>query len=293
MTTNIAHDYIITPELDQAGLVSYWRVAEGGISLQTLRTAWAKQGLDEALLPSPPDSLTALGRAVADLAERRILVRPLARRGAWMIVKETVLEDNSLAYRQLVRVSMNSDVLLPQVDAEEADEGERRWLHAQVTARFQSHEGMLVSNDITSWLVSIVKKHASAVSLRDTGGVYFIPRDKIDFWRKVKGAVEATAGYNVFVIPAMKNAEAVAAITDAMTKEANDIVAKIQDELSKTGDEALGKRAVTSREEIVAALLAKLGEYEGLLGRQLGVRERITDLSATLSILALTQGEGE
>lgn len=292
-TTHVtaADNYVITPELEQAGLISYWRVADGGIPLTRLTDVWTAQRLDPKLLPSPPDDLTALGRAVGDLAEKRTLVRPLARRGAWMVVEETVLEDQSLNYRQLVKVTMGEAG--PVVLAEEATIGECTILSERVARKFATHQGLLSSNDVTSWLVGLVRQQAKAVSLRDTGGVYFIPRNQTNFWRRVKTAVEATFGYNVFVIPAMGNAEAVAAITDAMTKEANDIVSKLQEELSKTGDEALGKRALASRSESVSALLTKLGEYEALLGRQLDVRGRITEVQATLTMLALTPAEGE
>jgi hypothetical protein len=126
-----------------------------------------------------------------------------------------------------------------------------------------------------------------AVSLRESGGVYFIPRTNTSIWMKVAAALDAV-GSSVFTIPAMKTAEAVAAITDAITAEAAALSKSIEDEMEKTGEDALGSRALKTRVNTLEEMIAKVGTYEELIGRQLEIRERVQRLSANVSAAALT-----
>ncbi len=58
-------------------------------------------------------------------------------------------------------------------------------------------------------------------------------------------------------------------------------------ELEKTGDEALGARALATRKLECDVLLAKVTAYDELLGRQLQCRERVEELSAMVATAAL------
>ncbi len=150
----------------------------------------------------------------------------------------------------------------------------------------------MLTHDVSSWLLDIAYGQG-AVSLRESGGVYFIPKSGVDYWSKIANAVEAGGAGSVFRIPAVRTAEAVAAITDAVTAEAEAAALALEEELTKTGDDALGKRAIATRTKTVQELLAKLNSYEELLGQQLAVRERVSTLQSTLSAVALTMTESE
>ncbi len=275
--------YVISEVVETSGAVAYFRVATE-TQLSTLADAWRKEGLDAALLPKPPEDLVALGRAVNAMAEKRRLVRPLERRGAWAIVEETVKQGEPPTYRTLVTVRQAAGA--PQINMVDATGLEWAQLSTSIDKDFLSARNTLAHHDISSWLIDLAYSNG-AVSLRESGGVYFIPRQAMDLWRKIVTAVDAS-GSSVFTIPAMRTAEAVAAITDAITQEAVGIAAKIEAELIATGDSALGQRAIKTRIKESEALLAKLATYEELVGRQLEIRERITTMQGNAAALLLS-----
>lgn len=291
------NDFMIVKEaVETAGCVTYWR-ASGSVSIAALTKAWTDAGLDEKLLRKPPEPVTAFRRAVLDLAERRdvndkterrVLVRPQAEPHAWAIVEEIATEGAPPVYTTLMIASYvnggsdfkyvagTQDVVLA--------------LGQRIMNGWSAQQGMYDTSDVTGWLVALAKKQ-NAVTLRDTGGVYFIPQPAMDFWNKAATALQSVSSHMVLRIPAMKNAEAVAAITDAVNEEAKQIAAAMDAELALEGDDKLGSRALKSRVEAAEKLLAKINSYEKLLDTQMEIRKRIEDLSANLAMAAMSAPE--
>lgn len=292
MNTDTNLNLIVTPEtVTTAGAISYWRLS-GPVRLDALRAAWEGQGLDPELLPAPPSPETAFGRAVRELQHKRQLVRPLARRGVWVVVDEQVRPGQVLAHRQLLRAVYNparpSNADLTCIDA---TPDEFRRLEYKIADNYARFRGELDPADISAWLVHLTSKQ-NAVSLRDTGGIYFVPRPGVEFWRKVVTAVRSVSAHQLFTIPAMKNSEAIDAISDAVSQEAAALVEEMDKELAATGDDALGERALRTRAAQCRAQLDKVTAYEELLGVKLGaVRERIDQLSANIAHAVLIAGE--
>lgn len=293
-------DIVVTPEAaGTAGCVSYWR-AGGTVSIEALRKAWEKAGLDTGLLRKAPEPETALRRAVVDLAdrvsivinskeaERRTLVRPTAEVSTWAIVEEIVEEGEAPSYTTLAIVSF--DAGQPHVQQIGGSDEQVESITTRVQAGFDAHHGLYDPADITTWLVKLAYTHR-AVTLRDSGGVYFIPRGSMEFWNKAADALEAASyqAHKVFRIPAMKNAEAVAAIVDAVTAEAEQIARQIDEQVNA----GLGARALETRKATVHALLEKIGAYEELVGQQLKVRERVEALGAAVAAAALASMVGD
>ncbi len=291
-------DIVVTPEtLTTAGAVSYWR-AGGTISIAELGKAWKDAGLDEKLLRNAPEPETALRRAVLDLASRvrindttevRTLVRPCQEPHAWAIVEETAVEKNQPIYRTLVIVRFVEG----SIDMEDvaATEEQSESIGNRVLAGFHAQSGLFDPSDVTGWLVKRAYKTCKAVTLRDSGGVYFIPRTAMEFWNKAADVIEKVSNkaHKVFRIPAMKNAEAVEAIIDAVTAEAEQVAQQINDEVN----EGLGARALETRKSTVNELLAKIAGYEELVGQQLKVRERVEALGAAVAAAALASMVGD
>ena len=277
-------DLVVTTELESAGLISYWRCSEG-MKLDTLTDGWIEEGLDVALLPKEPEPETALRRAVMEQQDRHRLVRAIDRH-TWAIVGETVEEGKPPVYEThwIVRFDGGG----PAIDAiSEIGKNALMTVAKAVNLAFSKQTGLLASTDVTTWLVKLAYKHG-AVTLRDTGGVYFVPREHAEFWRAVSRCVEATAGYKVFRIPAMRNDEAISAIVDAMSAEAAALATTLEMEMAATGDDALGKRAIKTRQTEAEDMLRKITSYEKLLGMQLDIRTRVETLMANIVAAALT-----
>lgn len=283
-------DIVVVKEaLDVAGAVSYWRAGDT-ISIEALRTTWLAAGLDEKLLRKAPEPVTALRRAVMDQQGRHRLVRGVGK-GEWAIVDEKVYAQEAgqpprpptYSTRVIVR---RHDTVGFVVDRVDASVSERDELADAVRRAYATQQGLYDPSDVTGWLVDMAYKN-NAVTLRESGGVYFLPKSAMDFWNRAAAVIESVSNNHVFRIPAMRNAEAIAAITDAVTAEAQALAAKFEEELLATGDDAIGKRAIETRKKETAVLEAKLIAYEELLGKQLEVRSRVEALQANLSIAAL------
>jgi hypothetical protein len=298
---------VVTKEAEGvAGAVSYWRLS-GTISLVKLAEKWTEQGLAVDQLPTPTSEIVACGRAVADQQThrnaqgKRRFVTTLARQGAWAIVEETVIpaprdkdgkvigEDSPPTYRRLVQVAFRENKI-PAVTAVEATDSEHGLIERTLETSVQHHLGAIDSNDISSWLVRHARK-LGAVALRDSGGIYFVPRTNVEIWRKIATAVEAASSHLVFRIPAMRNDEAVAAILDAVITEARDAAQGIEAELQGGN---LGKRALATRTATCEAVLAKVAAYEELLGVSMDtIKTRVEVLRSDITAAALVTSDEE
>jgi hypothetical protein len=288
--------FVARDATESCGAVSYWR-ASGDVSIEALRTAWIDAGLDEKLLRKAPDAQSVLRRAVMQQQGRHRLVRGLKARGEFAIVDEHVVEVKEgepavpPTYTTLCIVSGNSDNF--KVVRVDAPATEQEKFADTIEAACQIQQNVYDPSDVTGWLVSLAYKNG-AVTLRDSGGVYFIPKDAMDFWNRAATVVESVTNksHRVFRIPAMRNNEAMAAIIDAITHEAEQLVAAVEQEMTATGDDALGKRALKTRQAEAEAMLKKVEAYEKLVDQQLIVRGRVEGLQAAIVAVALTGEEG-
>ena len=278
--------YMVVPELAEAGCISYWRLS-GGVNLGELREAWLRAGLDEKLLPAAPSRETALRRSVSDLGAKRRLIRPLARRGAWAVVNEAVdRHTETLSWDVSCEVRLTPSAVkdgLPTVSIAPS----YHELGDQIRSGYTKHLGELAQEDISGWLVKLACGE-KAVALRDTGGVYFIPRPSVPFWRRAVEIIRAVSQHKVFQLPALKNSEAIDAIVDAVTEEGRREAEAIEADLAQEGDAALGARALVTRGTHCEEVISKIASYESLLGVKMdAVRARIERLRANLAAAAL------
>lgn len=278
--------YTVVTDLKTAGAIIWWRLS-GDTDLEALKQSWLAMGLDEKLLPDNPSKTVALSRAAADQGTARRLIRPLPGGKGWAIVDETpdrvngrltysTLADLRLQGGELVVVNGNYDDSQKLTDKEVA----------QVRAAFEGYQRRLTISDVSSWLSHLVAGELKTVSLRDTGGVYFVPADKVDTYRAIVKALCGASRHRMFEVPALKSDEAVDAILDAVLREADGQCEAMETELD-TKD--FGKRALQARQRSCEKLRLKVEAYEALLGRSMGqVRERIENLKASVVAAELT-----
>lgn len=251
---------------DVAGAISYWRL-EGATDLQALTDAWVAAGLPRKQLPQPVSEKTALGRAFRTLSRRIDDTRQWntfrAPSGHWVLLEIAADPQGNVTTTQIgkARHTVKDGIQI------EADPFVSRTLHAAISAEQQA----LATTDVSGWLVDLAEKH-SGVSMRDSGGVYFVPRHHMDFWRRAASVVESLAGCNhrVFRIPALRSAEAVEAILEAVVTEANRVAATLLADLtSEDTDNTPGDRGLATRAVQASAMLDKITSYEKLTGRAL------------------------
>lgn len=274
---------IAVVDAETAGAIVWWRLS-GQLPLEDLAIAWHAAGLDPALLPKRPTPTESLARAMREHQSARVLARPLGGRRGWALVQETP-SDSDLDYDTICTARVIADDNVA-VNSDAPDE-----LVHRVQDSYLHYRGTYTTADISTWISAKLIGQVEAIKLRETGGIYFVPRGHVELFRRWVSVLGSVSDHVVYEVPALKSEEAVEAILAALMTEADDEVEGMEDELDC---EELGKRALKTRERRCEALRSKLQTYEELLGRSLdAMQERVEALQGTVvaSILALDAEE--
>lgn len=262
-----------------AGAIVYWRLS-GGLDLSRLSDAWDAQGLDRKLLPDEPTPAVALRRAVAVLKKPDTRIEA-TRAGLVVLDRRETGTEGDLEFTK--RLVANVDVVgrIKVSFAADSDEA------SQVVIAYNQALDTLAGPDVSPWLSSLMRA-LHAVPLRDTGGVYFVPRFSMTRFEKMLAALRESTDHVIAAIPALDSSEAVSAILDALESEAEGELSSIRRDLEA---ESLGARALNTRIGVTSAVEVKLSSYENLLGGKLdGLRDRIEKMRAELTV-AMTVAE--
>lgn len=286
LKTNSRPDFVMAPDaaLDAAGAQTFWRLQGDVPDYALLVRALYERSIDHAPMPCEPE--TALRRAVQDLKGKRRLVRPL-RKGAWAVIEEE-LDDVNDRLKHWDGPTITLDKLgrpaFKNATAEEAQ---------QVAASYTYYLDALTTEDMSSWLCRQADR-LCAVSMRTGGGLYYIPPNRMPEWRAVIAALEEAAPkHTIYTIPAIRiTADGARAILDCLSDEIEASVGKISE---KVISGALGVRALNTRKDETRELLAKVVQYEEIMGSRLEhLRSTITALevdvvAATLAAEAVAE----
>ena len=263
------------------GAIVWWRLG-GQLSLDKLEQAWDEAGQDCELLPNGPSTVKRMTRAVRALRSRRRLARPLGGCKGWALVAESPTQTGDLEYETLAKVHLDDNKCVQiQADPE---------LTRKVEDSFNYYRDILIAKDISRWLSTRLVDHVKAIKLRDTGGIYFIPRQYMAIFRKWVGILRDVSDHVIYEVPALQSDEAVEAIMAALMAEADGEITAMESELDT---EDLGNRAIKTRETKCETLRAKLETYAELLGVSMeATNDRLEAVQATLVEAALVN-EGD
>ena len=128
--------------------------------------------------------------------------------------------------------------------------------------------------------------YLNGVALRDRGGLYWLPQDKMATFNAVAKVIQDAGSNSVYTVRTAHDTESVRAICDALTSEVNSELDTINADIMG-GD--IKKRAMKSRQDRAVNLRAQVAEYESILGTALdSLKERCdeADTAAATTILA-------
>jgi hypothetical protein len=257
---------------ETTGAVWFWQTVGGDVSVQALADAWTAEGLPARWLCDGPSDDVALRRAVESQKTKDIMIRKHPR-GGWAIVREASA-GGRLTYGVSVRVYLEAGTVGVCTETGEQNETTAA-MRALLLPEFERAKRAHAASDLSAWLVRLASRELSSVALRERGGVYFAPRDEVRTLRAIKRALARAGAHDIHEIPALRSAEAIAAILDAISREVATECATLDGEIA-AGD--LGVRAARTRIGEIDALAEKVRRYEALLGRPLG--DALTRLSA-------------
>jgi hypothetical protein len=277
-----------------AGRIVFW-TNSGDVTVDAFSKALIEAG-SFAVAPDAPSALVALHRAVENVAKTlgHLDVHHKGR-GEWAIVSNPREVDDLQTGKALVyAVRVSAKVVYTgddknRVASIEVSEGEGAQL---IRDAFDAAKGLLAPSDIGSWLCEKLTK-LDAVPLRGSGGVYFLPHPSVVKCEKITSAIKASTRHTVSAIPAMRTADAIDAILQAVTADTQATCDKIAADVA---DGSLGAKALASREKVAAELLERSERYEGILGKRLdALRDAIglTRAAVATALLAAASAEGE
>ena len=277
---------MVESRLDVGGAVTFWSLADWS-HRPRLEAAFAQAGLG-AFLPDPRPSPACLRDALEDvLGGPRVLVRPLAARDGFAVVREDRGVDAN-RYAILMTASVREghapafDPWTP--DADRALEAYRRQI------------GRVPAGQLSAALVRVVES-LGGTRLRPGGAVYWVPGPRLGEWEEAGRAAEAAADAGrsaVYVLRHRLDADAVRAVRDAVVTEVRAEAARIRQEVA--GGE-LGGRALETRKKQAADLRQKVLLYEDLLSLGLaGLHDAVDQAdqaAATAALLLASHGFAE
>ncbi len=261
----------------EGGIVT-WRVTPS--KLQALEDRLKAIGYPE-LVPEPRTAKSALKAALKGAGGSDTLVRPLKQECGFTLVSERRGETaNSYSNEYAVMFDEGTNTLT--VDPH--DQG----MYEEILDAF-AEQMQIVSAAATGKVLVGAINILNGISMRDTGGVYWIPESKVDAWERIAEAVEDASvsqdKTSVYLLRTVADESAMRAVRDGINQE---IVTEVERITADIDSGELGKRALAKREELAVQLGDRLAEYETILGETLGVvREQLEECRARAAEAAL------
>jgi len=285
-TTQI-QNVIAVDSADGAGAVTWWRCSD--VDHTALCEKLTALGVDAKHHPVMVDDAQLLTRGLNHLATHgnlrsggKLKVIPLGDTSCYSLERTTVV-NRDVHHTTVLKVLLKDGSLHCWEDETGAAE--------QLAASVDKFRGVLDGYDVGMWLAGVVLPSMNALTLRDRGGVYYVPPTTIARYREIAGALADLSKCRIFEMPAMECEQACAAILDAVQREAEKAARKMEDELI---DGDLSPRALKNRTRDIDKVLSKVASYEAMLGASLTtLHERFELLSAQVAAAILTASAPE
>jgi hypothetical protein len=264
-----------------AGALLWWTLS-GSIEYARLRSAWRSSGLPEDDCPEEPSAQLAFRIAIQAQAHGRRFARRFE--GGWTIAEERRDESGGWSAVPLISVRLDESRLdeegHPSLDfgGGEIDAG----LAALVRAHYLAALVDWPTTSVSTWLPRYVRARCDGVSMRDSGGIYYVPPAAVDRIQQIRLVLEGVSLHRIVLVQALRTADAVAAILAALCTDTD---AAIEAALQEASTPLRARHRVAEVQELRSRLL----RYEELLGaRHADLGERIDEAERSLALLALS-----
>ncbi len=265
---------------EHVGDMVWWTLEDARIDRAHLEEVWTTAGLSTAFLPEPPTPEKALRTAVreASVGQQGHLIR-LGKDDddelVFAVVEEQRDGAGNVSHRQEARIVLRKQVT-PFLGSDAPD-------HDLVRAVRERYERLLTTHTPDDVRRALVKTLAAcaAVTLREHGGVYWVPAPFADTLRRLQIAVAGIGVSRVDVVPVHASPEASKALGDAARSALEDDLAVLAAEIDAFLREPPDRVAtLTRRLATFEDLRAKAHLYHSVLQVQ------VSDLDARLDELS-------
>jgi Family of unknown function (DUF6744) len=296
-----------TSQLPLIGFTVLWRLEGIRVSHPDLEHALQSAGFEKHL-PDPPTPRVALRRALAEWirtkqrtartlqlhlgdeehdenggGRRRTLIRVIDRAGSEHLVYALVAEDVDfsalgLSYGTALRILLNkkSGEMICTTDAEGVIDAQResQQLTDELMPHWRQYRDLFIARDLSQMVREIIDG-MNAVSLRQAGGVYFVPeseREALFRLRQLIAGIPQSSGPGSFVcaLGVPDAIEARRGLSRAVHAGLLDEINSLRGDLGRLGEsgDRLREKTIAQRLIIYKRLKAKAEMYQDLLGMQ-------------------------
>ena len=264
---------------EHLGDLLWWTLADVRIDRKTLEQLWLSAGLPAELLPEIPSSEKSFKLAVRECstgqAERIIrLGKEDEHELVFAVLRETRDGQGNVSTQQ------EAKVILDRVADSVSTDQPGHQLAEAILAAFIKLRHTHPADDIRRAMLKVLDSCA-AVTLREHGGVYWVPAAHAETVRKLQLAVERIGNSRMYLLPVHKSEEA--------TKTLGDVAkSSVEAELEALKQEIQG--FVQSPPARMSTLVHRLDAFETLRAKASLYKQvlevQVTDLDETLSELA-------
>lgn len=199
---------------EHVGDMLWWTLEDAHINRTRLEEVWTAAGLSTGLLPEAPTPEKALRTAVREAAvgQQGHLIR-LGKEDDGELIFAVVEEQRdgagNVSYRQEARILLRKQAT-PSLTSDLPD-------HDLVRTVRERYEGLLTTHTPDDVRRALVKTLAScaAVTLREHGGVYWVPAPFAATLRRLQVAVAGIGASRIDVVPIHASPEACGALGNA------------------------------------------------------------------------------
>ena len=258
-----------------SGCVTFWTVSDN-----TSYTALAAALANLPFAVKMPNPRTP-GRALQAALTKKFggpdrLVRPLDTKDGYCVVSEAKGSDDN-SYQTIVTCKVTSD----GHDIATIPNGS---VTRMVKDQWMIERDLVDARAITPallWGVTVL----GGVSLRRTGGIYFVPHAGMSQWEQLGQAVESAGPNSVYRIRMEADTVTLRSVAVAITAEITEASDTLMDAIRNGG---LGERAVANRKQAATILRRKVQAYEAILGKSLdGLVTMLDRVDAALTAATL------
>jgi hypothetical protein len=214
---------------EHLGDIIFWTLAGARIERPALEQIWSASGLNAELLPEPPTIERSFKTAVKESqAGHPDLLLRLAREDehqiAFGVVKEHRQGDGTLTYTQ------EATAILERAAGRVTADAAHHEVVAAIQSRFELLKSTHTPDDVRRAVVRALHSFA-AVTLRDGGGIYWVPQTVAEKVRRLQVAVEQIGSSRMYLVPVHRTTEAERALGQVATESIEAELASLKAEI--------------------------------------------------------------
>jgi len=257
---------LASPE-ELIGALTWWSVTEVLISREELTERCEKIGLDPKAFMINSRPRSAFRRALEE-AETMNLIRKIvddAEKIVFGIVEETADEANldlNYATQNVIIFKKESQTLEFKLDMDPERAN-------ALQKRFQMYMGSYTSHEVRSMIHSFIRK-LGAFPVRDKGGVYFVPKTRMEEMDKLSELISTLNGSYIYVLGIRDEEKEKEGMKRSWENALSQELKVLEQEIQATVDEGNAVRASTleKRGVRITSLKNKAQVYNDLFGNE-------------------------